>query len=114
MKELGVADEPALITLEAYQLEIDRLRLRFGDHGRSQSMAVEVRDYSASYENSSAGYRLFKASVAMLARVLPPRRFYAIREWYTRKDLKRYRDRVAPAAANLRRSFQRRPVTRVE
>ena len=113
LKEFGVPDEIASIALEAYQLEIDRLRLNSGAGGRWQSMAVELRDFRASYREASIKYVLFKAAVIALAGVLPPERFYAIREWYSRKNWQRFRGKWATAESNAALApFRRSPIQR--
>lgn len=97
LKELGLSQAVAAITLEAYQVEVDRLRLQFGGQGRWRSAALELRDFRASYRNASIKYTLFKTAVAALAGILPPERFYAVREWYGRRNLQRFRDKLASA-----------------
>jgi glycosyltransferase involved in cell wall biosynthesis len=111
LKSLGVPAEACSSVLEAYQIEIDRLELNFGQRGRWKSLRVEMRDFKASYRKASIRYRLFKALVAVLAFTLPPRRFYEIRSWYSRKNLKRFRiEFVAAEPSASLDLFQRRPV----
>jgi hypothetical protein len=111
LKSLGVPPEACSSVLEAYQIEIDRLELNFRRRGRWKSLQVEMRDFRASYRQASIRYRLFKALVAVLAFTLPPRRFYEIRGWYSRKNLKRFRNEFATAEPSAPLDlFQRRPV----
>jgi glycosyltransferase involved in cell wall biosynthesis len=115
LTELGVGGEAAESVLECYRLEIDRLRLFSGERGRWKSLNVEIREARSSFRNASLPYFAFKSLVGALAFALPGQQFYAIRRWYDRKNLKRFRDKLAPAApADSQSLFQRRPVTRTD
>jgi hypothetical protein len=62
---------------------------------------TEMQSFRASFKNPSAGYRLFKYLVVGAATLLlPTRRFYQLRNWYSRKALGRYRDRLIKADPN--------------
>jgi glycosyltransferase involved in cell wall biosynthesis len=98
--ERGVSTDVANIVLESYQIEADRLRLTSGGRGRINSAVLEIREFRNSYRQASLQYKLFKAAVALLAGVLPPKWFYSIREWYSRNRLHRLRERLAEADSN--------------
>ncbi|MGH9726628.1 MAG: glycosyltransferase family 2 protein, partial [Candidatus Acidiferrales bacterium] len=63
--EMGVPVEASALVLEAFQIEIDRLHLQFGQRGRWQSFQLEMRDFRTSYKNANLGYTLFKGWVAV-------------------------------------------------
>jgi glycosyltransferase involved in cell wall biosynthesis len=113
LKELNVPPAASSVIIEAYQIEIDRLELNFSRRGRWKNLGLEIREFKASYRKTSIPYALFKAFVGALAFVLPPRRFYEVRDWYSRKNLKRFRSRLATAEPSVSFDlFQRRPVAR--
>jgi glycosyltransferase involved in cell wall biosynthesis len=103
--ELGVSEESASTLLNGTWMDARRWRLqRFGGK-RREAYQTEMKAFHAEFKNPSVAYRLFKYVVVGGATlVLPPRRFYGIREWYGQRELGRVRDRVArqDVAAKLR------------
>ena len=67
---------------------------RFGGD-RLQTFRTEMQAFHTAFKNPSVGNRLFKyLMVGAATMILPPRQFYRIREWYAKRHLGRYRDRV--------------------
>ena len=94
--DMGVSKESAAALLSGTRLDATRWRLhRFGG-SRLEAFRTEMQSFHEEFKNPSAGYRLFKYLVVGPATLLlPPRRFYEMRNWYARRQLGRYRERVA-------------------
>ncbi len=93
--DLGVGAESASTLLSGTWLDAKRWRLhRFGG-SRVEAFRTEMQAFHESFKNPSAGYRLFKYVVVGAATLLlPPQRFYGIRDWYAKRELGRSRNRV--------------------
>ncbi|MGA2687138.1 MAG: glycosyltransferase [Candidatus Korobacteraceae bacterium] len=113
LSELGVTQEVIAAFFESDRLEMERYELQRDGGGRWRTFKAEVRGFQASYKNSTAGYKLFKNLIGLLALVLPPQRFYDLRYWYSRQSamhsLRGLFGRAEPVVPNS--LFQRRPVT---
>jgi glycosyltransferase involved in cell wall biosynthesis len=91
LKSLGVPQEIVAIVMEQIQIDVKRLRLLL-DGGMSwETYSVEQGDMRRSYRSTTLGYRIYKQLSLLLALVLPPRRFYQLREWYAANNLRRLR-----------------------
>ncbi|MCU1243194.1 MAG: glucosyl transferase [Candidatus Acidoferrum typicum] len=98
MIELGVPEESVSALLEGTWMDAKRSRLSKFGGTRLEAFQTEMQSFRVDFKNPSAGYRLFKYLVVGAATlVLPARRFYELRDWYARKNLGRYRDRVVKA-----------------
>jgi glycosyltransferase involved in cell wall biosynthesis len=70
---------------------------RFGGN-RLKTFRTEMRAFRWLYGSPSPGYVLFKYAVVGAATfLLSPRRFYAVRDWYGKKNLGRFRDWIGRA-----------------
>jgi glycosyltransferase involved in cell wall biosynthesis len=97
---LGVPSECVSEFIDPAWTWINRLSLRTFGGSRIKTFRTEMRDFRSSYKNPSFGYRLFKYLVMGPATlVLPPRRFYELRDWYTKQNLSRFRDWVGKTDA---------------
>ncbi len=113
LTELGVSREVIAALLEEDRIELDRLRMQFGGGGRWKSFQIEMRDFKASYRNASPAYAVFKGLVGATALILSPHRFHQLRDWYGRKNMKRFRSKFANAESTVSPAiFQRKPVMR--
>lgn len=94
--EMGVSPESAFALLRGTRLEATRWRLhKFGGR-RQEAFATEMQAFRESAKNPSAAYRAFKYAVVGAATLLlPPQRFYEMRNWYAKRELGRYRERIA-------------------
>jgi hypothetical protein len=97
LPELGVAPEGVDIMVQRYQVDTDRFEALYGGGGRWQTFRAESRYFRQEYKNASAGYLLFKAVVAGLTLLLPPARFYQVRDWYGKRNLRRIRETIGDA-----------------
>jgi hypothetical protein len=114
LAEFGVAPEISAALLETDRLEQERLQVWLGHRSRMDGMRAEIAELRNSREGASPSYILFKSFAVAAALALSPKLIFRLRTWYARNNLKRYRDRVAPAAAAPPPFFQRRPVPRAE
>jgi glycosyltransferase involved in cell wall biosynthesis len=103
----GLSEEVVELLARASWVDAERLRL-FLDGGRTwQTFNVERAAYQLAHREISLSYRFFMAVVLVVSLLLPPRRFYELRNWYGRRGLARYRARLAdfvPADTLTRRS----------
>jgi glycosyltransferase involved in cell wall biosynthesis len=97
LKQLGVHDDIVEIMRETHQIEADRYRSSCGAISRRESAGIEFRDFRAKIGKASFPYLVFKGFVGALAYFIPGEQFNQMRHWYYRKDLKRWRSKLAPA-----------------
>jgi hypothetical protein len=111
--EFGVAPEVIDAFVESPRIEFERAKLQFGEGGRWQVFCIELQRFRTVYEHPNLGYVLFKWLVSVCALLLPPRRFYQLLDWYSRNDLKRFRNLFGKAQPKASLAFfQRLPVAK--
>jgi hypothetical protein len=69
-----------------------------------QTFRVDRAAYHLEYKDVGLGYLLFKGLVLSLTLVIPPQRFYQLKQWYAKKNMRRYRSVLgepSPAAPIL-------------
>jgi glycosyltransferase involved in cell wall biosynthesis len=94
---LGVPGDFISAALEADFTDRDRLRLILQGGWCWETFRVERTFYRNSYARSSTGYFIFKLGVLVMTLLLPPRTFYKLRSWYTRKGFSALRGRLGRA-----------------
>jgi glycosyltransferase involved in cell wall biosynthesis len=115
LADFGVAPEIIAALLASDRTELERLKGWLGERTRTESWRTELGELRKASMTASPSYIAFKSLAAAAALALPPARYQRVREWYGRKNLKRFRDKLAPAASAAAPSlFQRRPVTRAD
>ncbi len=90
--------------VEPVRVDAERMRLMIEGGKARQTFAVERASFSLDYGKVSRSYRLFKAFVLGLTLVMPPRRFYKLRAWYSKTRLRKVRGLLgepSPAAPVL-------------
>jgi glycosyltransferase involved in cell wall biosynthesis len=92
---MGVPKECVSILIDELWVDVSRGILRKYGGSRIKTLRTEMRAFRSQYENPGFAYSLFKYLVAGLTIFLPPRRFYAAREWYGRRNLGRFREQFA-------------------
>jgi glycosyltransferase involved in cell wall biosynthesis len=111
LAEFGVAPEVIDALIESPRIEFERAKLQFGGGGRRQVFRTEMRRFRTQYERPSPGYMLFQGAVGACALLLPPPSFYHLLEWYSRNDIKRFRNILGKPEPKVQAAFfQRRPV----
>ena len=94
--EMGVSPESAAALLSGTRLEATRWRLHKFGGKRREAFETEMQAFRESVKNPSAAYRAFKYVVVGAATLLmPPQQFYEMRNWYAKRELGRYRERIA-------------------
>ena len=97
LTRFGVPAEFVPIFMAGPAMEIERFEGLHGGGGRLQVFRTEMRSFQQTFKNPTAGYLLFKAAVGTLSLVLPPKQFYRVRNWYAKKNLRRFREAVGRA-----------------
>jgi glycosyltransferase involved in cell wall biosynthesis len=101
LEAAGVPPEVTTALLKPRAIEAERLRLTVEGGARWDAFRLENEAARISYGDSSFGYRLFHSMVLALTLVLPPKRFYQVRNWYAERGLNRFRDAIGkPAPAD--------------
>jgi hypothetical protein len=91
----GVSRESMEALLYPWWAACSRFSLRNLGGKRSQSLRTEMRAFRSQYHNPGFRYSLLKYMiVGAAALLLPPQRFYAMREWYGQKNLGRLRGQL--------------------
>jgi glycosyltransferase involved in cell wall biosynthesis len=112
LKDFGIPNDVAQVMLESYRIEADRLRSSCGAGSRRQNASVEFRDFRAKVGKASWSYFVFKGLVGTIAYAVPGETFEKLRDWYYRKNLRRFRSKIAHAepltTVELVRSFPAR------
>jgi len=98
LQSLGVSDAAITAFLDFDRLEAARIKLILDGGAPWETFRVELASARASYRNPTIGYRAFRALTLLLTLLMPPRRFYRLRDWYAARGLRRWRERVGGAA----------------
>jgi glycosyltransferase involved in cell wall biosynthesis len=108
---LGVPSECVSAFIDPAWTWVNRTSLSTFGGSRLKTFRTEMRDFRSAYKNPSIGYRLFKYLVmAPATLVLPPRRFYALRDWYSRQNLPRFRGWLGKTDASAHDRHFDRPI----
>jgi glycosyltransferase involved in cell wall biosynthesis len=91
LAKLGVSQDVIETVLEPTWVDAERMRLSIEGGKPWQTFAVERASFSLDYTRVSPAYRVFKWLTLGLALITPPRRFYKMRNWYSKKGLRRMR-----------------------
>lgn len=79
-----------------------RLKLQLDGGMPWETFQVECADREFSYERASILYRLFACISLALTLVLPPRRFFQLRNWYASSRLRKWRAGIGEPASRIR------------
>jgi hypothetical protein len=92
---LGVSPECVSALLDPPWVTASRLSLRTFGGSRLKTFRTEMRSFHSEYKNPGMGDILFKRLImgAMIF-LLPPSRFYDVRDWYAQHNLGRLRNWV--------------------
>ncbi len=92
LAEFGVAPEVIEALIESPRIGFERAKLQFGEGGRWEVFRTEFRRFQTDYKRPSPGYKLFQCAVGACALLLPPHSFYQLLDWYSRNNIKRFRN----------------------
>ncbi len=88
---LGIPHEAMQALIEPDLVDAERLNLGRGGGKRWQTFRVERAAYHLAYKDAGPGYFLFKWLVLSLTLMIPPQRFYQLKQWYAKKNMRRFR-----------------------
>jgi glycosyltransferase involved in cell wall biosynthesis len=110
--KFGVAREVADAFFESISVEHERAKLLCVEGGsRWQVLQAEKKRFNAYYRQPSLGYRLFQWAVYACALIVPPSSFYRLLDWYSKNNIKRFRELLGRPEPKVPPTFfQRRPV----
>ncbi|MGB2670082.1 MAG: glycosyltransferase family A protein [Candidatus Acidiferrum sp.] len=93
LRQLGVPSEQVSTMLGDACLDSRRSRLLMSGGRRVEAFQTEMQCFHRAYKNPTFAYRLYKYFVlATATMLLPPQRFYKLRQWYANHELGRYRN----------------------
>jgi glycosyltransferase involved in cell wall biosynthesis len=97
------------------RVAMERAKHQHGEGGRWNVLHTELQRFRTHYQHPTVGYLLFEGLVGACALLLPPQRFYQLLDWYSRNNLKRFRNLLGKAQPKVPPAFfQRRPVVERE
>ena len=111
LAKFGVVPEVIEALIESSRTEFERAKLQFGEGGRWQVFRTELRRFRTNYTRPTPGYMLFECAVGVCALLLSPQSFYELLGWYSRNDIKRFRNILGKPQLKVPPHFlQRHPV----
>ena len=97
LSALGVSREVLAAFLEPFVLHMNRVHQSHDGGNPWRTFQLERAAYRLAYAQTSWGYKAFKALALGMTLVMPPRRFYQLKEWYSRKGFRQYREKLGTA-----------------
>jgi hypothetical protein len=94
---LGVPAELIDTLMESDRIEAERSHLSLGEGSRWRTFQLETKAFRLYQKSGSLGYTLFRGLASTLMLVLPPRRYYELRRWYSQHGLNRFRNLLGAA-----------------
>ena len=92
--ELRVPSEQVSALLGDACLDSRRSRLLMSGGKRMEAFQTEIQCFHRAFKNPTFAYRVYKyIVVAAATMLLPPQRFYKLRQWYAKHKLGRYRNK---------------------
>jgi glycosyltransferase involved in cell wall biosynthesis len=91
LEQAGVAPSAVAIIVDPIRVASSRMRLSLDGGMPWDTYRVERADFRFSYQHVTAAYRVYKQLSLLLTLVLPPRLYYALREFYAAGNLRRFR-----------------------
>jgi hypothetical protein len=85
LADLGVKQEIIYAFFEADRLALERFQLQRDGGARLKTFRAEMQALRSEYRNTTAGYKLFKGLIGMLALMLPSHHFYNLQDWYSHR-----------------------------
>ena len=91
LARFGISEAVIKIALAYLKADVERMKLSLDGGKPWQTFAAERAAYALDNSRASFGHRLFKSLMLGLTLVMPPRRFYGLRRWYSARGLRRLR-----------------------
>jgi glycosyltransferase involved in cell wall biosynthesis len=102
LQSAGISPEAIEIIVAPIRVAATRMKLALNGGWPWETYRAEKSDLRLAYRDTSFGYRAYKELSLLATLLLPPRVFYQMRDWYSQKDLRRFRRWLGdpvPAAA---------------
>ncbi len=97
LAKLGMKNDVLAAMAEPWQLESERFYLSRQGGSTWRTFKTEMLAVRWAYRQTTFGYKVFKAFVLTLTLVIPPKRFYQLKDWYAKKGLRRFRVKLGDA-----------------
>jgi hypothetical protein len=97
LSSLAIPPEVHAALIEPFKLDCERFSLARQGGNPWRTFQAERTAYHACFSGANLGYKVFKSLVLGLTLVLPPRRYYQLKQWYSTKGLRRYREKLGNA-----------------
>ena len=94
LRALDVSPDLIAALLSPWSLESEQRHLSVLGGAPWGVFRNELESYRRSYIDASLGYKIYKALVLGLTLVMPPARFYQMKQWYAKQGLRRIRERI--------------------
>jgi glycosyltransferase involved in cell wall biosynthesis len=91
LRAAGISAEAIEIIVAPIRVATMRMKLASEGGWPWETYRAEKSDLNLAYRDTSFGYRAYKELSLLATLLLPPRLFYRMRDWYSEKDLRRFR-----------------------
>lgn len=88
---VGSSPQIAAALLEADQLQVRQLGLRYDGGWPWETFRTELLGFRQAYREYSISYALYKWLVLASTLIMPPPAFYRLRDWYAEHNLRKFR-----------------------
>ena len=92
LRQFRIDEENIAAVLQPLSIDAGRMRLALDGGWTWETFRIERAAYQYSYQSLPLAYRIYKAMILAATCVVPPRRFYQLRDWYSAKGLRRVRE----------------------
>jgi glycosyltransferase involved in cell wall biosynthesis len=111
LRQFGYSADVSEALFGWIQVGMERAKHQHGEGGRWSVLRTELKRFRTHYQHPTVGYLIFEGLVGACALLLSPDRFYKLLDWYSRNDLKRFRNIFGKAEPRVPPAFfQRLPV----
>jgi glycosyltransferase involved in cell wall biosynthesis len=91
LRSAGIAADAIEIIVAPIRVSATRMKLALDGGWPWETYRAEKSDLDLAYRHTGLGYRAYKELSLLATLLLPPRLFYRMRDWYSEKDLRRFR-----------------------
>ena len=102
LSSLGVAQEILIALVERWRLDSELMHLSREGGNPWRTFQLERATNRLAYRRTSVGYKVFKTLALGSTLVMPPRRFFQLKQWYAQRGVRQYREKLGgPVPAEL-------------
>ncbi len=99
LSTLNIPREALAALAEPWRGDSERSQLARNGGSPWRTFQLERAFYRWTYGQTSLGYKLFNALTLGLTLCMPPRRFYQLKQWYAKRGIRRYREKLGNAVS---------------